>query len=153
MIYLLENTIKHWVVKAYLSEDKAREFAKWLNSRWNYGSVYTVWIVRKVKLSQYKEVMNLLNEKDDRIQELESMLHELKQYDIGEVLPYHTVDRLNNVRVTSSDNFYCKSFTEDGMLSDDEKCVSQCQKCKAIEAPPVNQTIEYVKQYGIWPLK
>jgi hypothetical protein len=29
-----------------------------------------------------------------------------------------------------SKSFYCKPFTEDGMMTDDEKCTKQCDDCK-----------------------
>jgi hypothetical protein len=59
MIYLLENNIKRWIVKAYTSYRRAKDFSKWLNARYDSGSVYTVWTVREVQLRADKTVSNV----------------------------------------------------------------------------------------------
>lgn len=40
------------------------------------------------------------------------------------------------------DNFYCQIFNNDGMMTNDEKCVKQCEKCRWYQYTEVNQILQ-----------
>lgn len=100
VIYQLKNTMADFrSYKVYQSEERCRNLARWLNKRYKTGSVYATWICSELSFKdEYggtpEEILNLLNEKEDRISMLENLLTEMNQYDIGEMLPTSVVDRL-----------------------------------------------------------
>ena len=44
-------------------------------------------------------------------------------------------DLANKMYYEQSEDFYCKDFTEDGFLSNDEKCKNQCAACRNKSLP------------------
>jgi hypoxanthine phosphoribosyltransferase len=87
-------------------------------------------LMQSAVIGQSKQLLDFVrwqNIKSNWISFPESIIPEYEKY-----LKYMESQKKKMCAPNISKSFYCKPFTEDGMMTDDEKCKKQCDDCKTV---------------------